>query len=188
MTTIGSRLRLALGGGNAAIQHRPPSGCGKPSTPAGECHEEDGTPSVATAEDDYAASADAPPTGRSGLRDAAAEARFRLAWGLSARFSPVLDLAARLAASPAAPGKRVKNDSAIPRRWYISHMFFWAGSGTACWFQFRHRDRAAARRHLVRSLWIPPLVWLVSLTAVGMAIPDEAVIDMVRNAPYARPP
>ena len=187
MTTIGSRLRRALGGGgsNAAVHHRPPSGCGKPFAPAGECYEEDGTPSVANA-DDYAASAAAPPTGRSGLRDAAAEARFRLAWGLSARLSPVLGLAARLAA--ANRHQRAKNDSVIPRRWYISHMFFWAGSGTACWFQFRHRDRAAARRHLVRSLWIPPLVWLVSLTAIGMAIPDEAIIDMVRNAPYARPP
>ena len=187
MTTIGSRPRRApgdgSGDGNSNASHTPPPGRGKPSEPA-ECRGKDWTPSIA-AEGDAAA---APPPAGSGLRDTVAEARFRLAWGLSTRLSPLLGLAARLSSPTAAPGRPAKNDPVIPRRWYVSHMLFWVGSGTACWFQFRRKDRAAARRHLVRSLWIPPLVWLAALTAIGMAIPDEAIIDMVRNAPYARAP
>ena len=141
-------------------------------------------PSIASEGATAASSTPAP----SGLRNAVAEAKFRLAWGLSARLSPVLGLVARLFASPASPARHARKDPVIPRRWYVSHMLFWVGSGTACWFQFRRRDRAAARRHLVRSIWIPPLVWLAALTAIGTAIPDEAIIDMVRNAPYARAP
>ena len=190
MTTIGSRQRRRAPGddsGSSNAPHTPPSGRGKPPKPAEECRrgEEDWTPSIATEGD---TAADPPPAGSS-LRAAVAEARFRLAWGLSTRLSPVLGLAARLfAPAPAAPGRHAKRNPVIPRRWYVSHIFFWLGSGTACWFQFRRRDRAAARRHLIRSIWIPPLVWLAALTAIGTAIPDEAIIDMVRNAPYARAP
>ena len=125
------------------------------------------------------------PSGHSNIASAIAEAKFRLLWALSVRLAPFIDMASRLSAS-AERGRRHQGDrrSAIPRRWYISHIFFWLGSGTACWYQFRRIDRAAARRHLIRSIWIPPLVWLAALTSIGMAIPDEVVVDMVRNAPY----
>ena len=126
-------------------------------------------------------------TPRSGLAATASEAKFRILWGVASRLEPFIHMASRLAPS----GRGRRQDQAkptIPRRWYISHIFFWVGSGTACWFQFRRTDRAAARRHLLRSIWIPPLVWLAALTAVGTAIPDEAVMDLVRSAPYARAP
>ena len=193
MTTIGSRRwrrQKAHDGDNASNAvdpHLPPSVRDKSSGLAGRHLEEDRTPAVAAPSD-----AAHLPTCH-GLKVAAAEARFRLAWGLSARLSPVIHLASRLLSLPAAgrphpPPPHAKNHPVIPRRWYVSHIFFWLGSGTACWFQFRRRDRAAARRHLIRSVWIPPLVWLVALTAIGTAIPDEAIIDMVRNAPYTRAP
>lgn len=122
----------------------------------------------------------------SGIAAAASEAKFRLAWGLTARLEPLVHLAARLSSGHSRRDRPPK--CTIPRRWYISHLFFWVGSGTACWFQFRRTDPASARRHLIRSVWMPPLIWLAALTAVGMAIPDEAVLDMVRTAPYAHPP
>ena len=136
-----------------------------------------------------APSADTAPvhsTRRSGLAAAASEARFRLMWGLASRLEPFIHMASRLAPSHAGKGGRQEQakQSSIPRRWYISHILFWVGSGTACWLQFRRTDRTAARRHLLRSVWIPPLVWLAALTAIGSAIPDEAILDMVRNAPY----
>ena len=130
----------------------------------------------------------APPQDRRppGITAAASEAKFRLAWGLTARLEPLVHLAARLSSGRTRRDRPPKGT--IPRRWYISHIFFWVGSGTACWFQFRRKDPASARRHLIRSVWMPPLVWLAALTAIGMAIPDEAVLEMVRTAPYARAP
>ena len=141
---------------------------------------------IGTTDDLPADTAPAHSAHRSGLAAAASEARFRLAWGLSTRIVPLVYMAGRLFST----GKDdpQKRKGTIPRRWYISHILFWVGSGTACWLQFRRTDRAAAKRHLVRSVWIPPLVWLVALTAVGTAIPDEAILDMVRNAPYNAPP
>ena len=141
-------------------------------------------PSVRQPDNDQSA----PPPDRSpsGIAAAASEAKFRLAWGLTARLEPLVHLADRLSSRHSRPDHLPRGT--IPRRWYISHLFFWVGSGTACWFQFRRTDPASARRHLIRSAWMPPLVWLAALTAIGMAIPDEAVLDMVRTAPYAHPP
>ena len=130
----------------------------------------------------------ATPPAHSGIASAAAEAKFRLLWALSVRLAPFIDLANRLSASAERGRQRHDRPCTIHRRWYVSHIFFWLGSGTACWFQYRRIDRAAARRHLIRSVWLPPLVWLAALTAVGMAIPDDVLADMVRNAPYRTAP
>ena len=148
---------------------------------------DDGRPMVAV-DDPPTDSQPAHRTHRSGLKAAASEARFRIMCGLSTRLESLVHLAGRLTSPTSKDGRQKRTRGTIPRRWYISHILFWVGSGTACWFQFRRKDRAAARRHLVRSVWIPPLVWLAALTAVGTAIPDEAILDMVRNAPYNAPP
>ena len=129
---------------------------------------------------------------------AAGDTRFRLMCAMYTRLAPLIHLAQWLSRPPRGDraggggGREVDAPMAvrrtIPRRWYISHVFFWIGSGTACWYQFRRLDRADARRHLLRSIWMPPLVWLVFLVALGLSIPDDVLADMVRNAPYARAP
>lgn len=124
--------------------------------------------------------------------------RFRLMCALYMRLAPLIHVAQWLSrprsrggnggSSFVDQGAATPRARTIPRRWYVSHVFFWIGSGTACWLQFRRLDRAAARRHLLRSIWMPPIVWLVFLIALGLSIPDEVLADMVRNAPYARAP
>lgn len=126
--------------------------------------------------------------------------RFRLMCALYMRIAPLIHIAQWLSrprsgrggsgdpGSSSAQGTSAPKARTVPRRWYVSHMFFWVGSGIACWYQFRRLDRADARRHLLRSIWMPPIVWLVFLIALGLSIPDEVLADMVRNAPYARAP
>ena len=128
--------------------------------------------------------ADATPPAHSGIASAAAEAKFRLLWALSVRLAPFIQLAGRLSASAERGRQQGGRTPSVPRRWYISHLFFWIGSGLACWLQYRRIDRTAARRHLIRSAWMPPLVWFFALSFIGMAIPDAVLADMVRNAPY----
>ena len=132
------------------------------------------------------------------MAPAAGDMRFRLMCAMYMRLAPLIHLAQWLsrpssgdrngAAGGQGAGAPGAAPRTIPRRWYISHVFFWIGSGTACWYQFRRLDRLDARRHLVRSIWMPPLIWFVFLVALGLSIPDDVLTDMVRNAPYARAP
>ena len=117
-------------------------------------------------------------------------ARFAMTWGLAVRMAPFL--------TPCAPRIRAAGDAAaaeataasskaprtIPRYWYAAHIIFWFGSGVSCWLKFRRADRRAARRHLLRSLWVPPLVWLSANLAVALSVPYETLLELIRASPY----
>lgn len=120
-----------------------------------------------------------------------------MTWGMAVRMAPFLaplaprirgagaagDAAAAPAPAEAAAGHKARRT--IPRYWYAAHVVFWFGSGLSCWLKFRRADRRAARRHLLRSLWVPPLVWLSANLAVALSVPYETLVELIRASPYS---
>ena len=58
------------------------------------------------------------------------------------------------------------------RLWWIAHVFFWVISGLICYLVWKDRNRDAARKHLIHSLWFPLVVQGLLMVIIMMAIPD----------------
>ena len=59
------------------------------------------------------------------------------------------------------------------RLWWVAHVFCWVISGLVCYLVWKDRNREAARRHLVHSLWIPIAANAVFMAAAMLAFPAE---------------
>ena len=59
------------------------------------------------------------------------------------------------------------------RLWYVAHVFFWIISGIICYIVWKERNREAARRHLIHSLWLPFVVYGIATVIMILAFPEE---------------
>ncbi len=46
--------------------------------------------------------------------------------------------------------------------WYVGHLFFWIITGLICYILWKDRNLEAARKHLVHSIWLGLLLYVLT--------------------------
>ena len=57
--------------------------------------------------------------------------------------------------------------------WWVAHVVFWIISGLICYLVWKDRNREAAKRHLIHSLWLPFAAYGLVVVVVMLAFPGE---------------
>ncbi len=68
----------------------------------------------------------------------------------------------------------VEQKSYPSKIWYVGHFFLWIITGLVCYLIWKDKNKEAARKHLIHSIWIgliPEIfVWVVLFSSFGLLI------------------
>ena len=65
----------------------------------------------------------------------------------------------------------------IPKWWFLAHVFLGIISGLVVFILWKKKNKRAATIHLIHSIWIPIVIFVVSISVVIMMDLDSLMFE-----------